>query len=358
MVLNEAWRLLGLEADADEKAVRRAYLRLLKVHSPERDPEGFKRLREALELAQGGAASAALERGRPAEPDAGEPILVPIATSSPDPDVTLRARLAELPSVEERESCAKEAATQSGSAVAYALWIDVLAEDEREEEAAAVAREAVSRGHDSFMSMLRRRFGTSLTAAELATWLEQASVVHDPDFEALANVLILRGRVRDAVDVAVAGIEHVEREAELLPPELEAWCNRFGFSAFASKACDQALRFMSRYAALRDPSSRVEPVLFGCLTDLVCVHAKLGEELLVCIAESYRDGDPARADAQMKYLRKWNVKEALRVRTLLLAEAPTLASLFIHHLPASWFSSYAWILVGGAYVLLLLWFVL
>lgn len=48
----DPWSILGLRPDtADEKQVRSAYARLLKVHRPDQDPEGFQRLRSAYEQA-------------------------------------------------------------------------------------------------------------------------------------------------------------------------------------------------------------------------------------------------------------------------------------------------------------------
>ena len=47
---DEALRTLGVAADADAQAVRRAYLKLIKLHSPERDPDRFKQIREAFGL--------------------------------------------------------------------------------------------------------------------------------------------------------------------------------------------------------------------------------------------------------------------------------------------------------------------
>ncbi len=52
MTVQEALETLGITAEATADEVRRAYLRLLKQHKPEVDPEGFRRLREAYELAK------------------------------------------------------------------------------------------------------------------------------------------------------------------------------------------------------------------------------------------------------------------------------------------------------------------
>lgn len=52
MEKNEIFNLLGIEESKDEEVLKKAYrARLLSVN-PEDDPEGFKRLREAYELAQ------------------------------------------------------------------------------------------------------------------------------------------------------------------------------------------------------------------------------------------------------------------------------------------------------------------
>lgn len=50
--LDEARTLLRVDAQADQKAVKRAYLRAVKRHKPERDPEGFQRVREAFDVAK------------------------------------------------------------------------------------------------------------------------------------------------------------------------------------------------------------------------------------------------------------------------------------------------------------------
>jgi hypothetical protein len=50
--MNDPWQILILDANtATEKDVKAAYARLLKQHRPDADPEGFRRVREAYEIA-------------------------------------------------------------------------------------------------------------------------------------------------------------------------------------------------------------------------------------------------------------------------------------------------------------------
>ncbi|UCJ17161.1 hypothetical protein K5Q02_01845 [Pseudomonas sp. MM211] len=72
------WKLLGLDADADTRSIKRRYAQLLKQHRPDEDAEAFQRLREAYEQALEHAA--AQDRLR----DAGaEQWQAPVETASP-----------------------------------------------------------------------------------------------------------------------------------------------------------------------------------------------------------------------------------------------------------------------------------
>ena len=51
MTIDQAWKTLQMEPTEDEAAIKKQYKTLLPQHNPEDDPEGFKNLREAYELA-------------------------------------------------------------------------------------------------------------------------------------------------------------------------------------------------------------------------------------------------------------------------------------------------------------------
>jgi curved DNA-binding protein CbpA len=48
------YKVLGVESNATEAEIKQAYFALVREHSPERDPEGFKRIRAAYEKLRAG----------------------------------------------------------------------------------------------------------------------------------------------------------------------------------------------------------------------------------------------------------------------------------------------------------------
>jgi curved DNA-binding protein CbpA len=50
MDADAARSVLGVEVGVTGDALKRAYLRALRAHSPERDPEGFRKVRDAFEF--------------------------------------------------------------------------------------------------------------------------------------------------------------------------------------------------------------------------------------------------------------------------------------------------------------------
>jgi curved DNA-binding protein CbpA len=48
--VEDPWRVLGIAVEAGAAEIRSAYLRAVKLHPPERDPEEFERVRDAYAL--------------------------------------------------------------------------------------------------------------------------------------------------------------------------------------------------------------------------------------------------------------------------------------------------------------------
>lgn len=47
--MRKDYEILGIEENADEKEIKKAYFRLIRKYSPEKDPERFQEIREAYE---------------------------------------------------------------------------------------------------------------------------------------------------------------------------------------------------------------------------------------------------------------------------------------------------------------------
>jgi len=103
--VERARAILGVRAQTPLEDVRRAYLRLVRLHNPEVDPQGFAEIRAAFELLRaatdgggaapgpGGAADGSAEAGRPeagAEPPG--PFAIALAQLEATPPMAIEAR--------------------------------------------------------------------------------------------------------------------------------------------------------------------------------------------------------------------------------------------------------------------------
>lgn len=108
---DDPYALLGIGEEATDKEVRRAYLRRLKKHPPERDPDGFQRIRNAYEQLTGGDHGAPRSAPPARHPPANRPVAHegPETGAPPEDDGTppsfpraesLRSYLPELEAIE------------------------------------------------------------------------------------------------------------------------------------------------------------------------------------------------------------------------------------------------------------------
>lgn len=151
MTEEDARALLGVDAAATHGQLRRAYLRAVKKHKPERDPDGFKAVREAYELLGEMAAfevvRAYVDEHLPPAPSAED-----AADEEHDPLAVYRQRAEALDSDDECRAVWHEAvAAHPDCAEAHGRLLTFA---QTEEEGAAVARAAVEAGHDEFLEVL------------------------------------------------------------------------------------------------------------------------------------------------------------------------------------------------------------
>jgi hypothetical protein len=231
-----AWLDVTPEASADE--VRRAYLRKVKQHKPERDPDGFRRCREAYECLTRGAIDVVVgsnelrvrERGAPMDEPAidsdgdtpddhedGEDGDAPAMGGEDDDDAfwTFIDTLDQKDDPDERIAALRDACQAYPDDVRWVLELERELRNEGELELAAnVLREAGERGLRGLDPILFRCHLERLTDAELER-LEKSPLRDGPQLRALA--LVQRRRVPDAVALAMAQLERDPTPTSWLP---------------------------------------------------------------------------------------------------------------------------------------------
>jgi hypothetical protein len=183
MTIEEAAVVLGLDPEAtfDAAAARRAYLKAIKRHKPESDPEGFKRVRAAYEVLTAYRTFVATVVPAPAPPPADPPPSPAPSQASPPPQpgpaqaavvdlLSVRRRLAELPARpwQPRVALAREAHQRAPTdPQVRELLIQELALAGQMAEVVAVLRAAAGAGDRLSLLRLVGSFPTEATEAEL-----------------------------------------------------------------------------------------------------------------------------------------------------------------------------------------------
>lgn len=79
---SDPYQVLGVPSDAGEAEIRSAYRRAVREHPPDRDPEGFERVRDAYEKVRDPAAAAYALLDAPV-PDLPTPRVAPMPPPPP-----------------------------------------------------------------------------------------------------------------------------------------------------------------------------------------------------------------------------------------------------------------------------------
>lgn len=229
--LDEAFAVLEVSSTASAEEVRRAYLRKLKRHPPERDPEGFMRLREAFDLARLAASVPERSSGSsdPVEGLTGDqpPGEAPASREGEvvhvDADVVLPylARLADLPDSappEERVAIAREAvADLPDSAEAQWFLVDVLDFTRQPRAMVEALATGHARGWPGFLLRLALEAPEELTPSHL----EDALRCQDPVLRLVLARLLLERHGPEPLRALWEAVEsRLTREEELLAPLL------------------------------------------------------------------------------------------------------------------------------------------
>jgi hypothetical protein len=342
VTFDEALQLLGIARSDGMDSVRPAYLKLLKKYRPERDPDGFKRLRQALELVQAqpyqfaigltltptaeAVPGLAIVMPGPAAPVRVAPA-EPIPLTPTDPLTAARSEIEHADSHAGRLALAEAAARRFDSAEAYALWVEVAEQDDEPDALRGALRVAIDAGHGtSFMTQLRSLAPDGLSADELSVWLDDASHTYDPAWPTLARTLLEQQRGEEAARLARRSLE---LEAEAGAPVQEWSASDLALDLYARAAAADASAFATRLLALRDPYSRTEPVRYAALAELTRLHAQLGELLTRGIAAALHANEPDAAAAAIELFKNSERRSRTSpVIRLLKREAPTLYALY------------------------------
>jgi hypothetical protein len=352
VTFEEGLQVLGVGEDSSADTVRRAYLRLVKQHKPDRDPDGFKRIREAFELV---SASIAFRRHLNAAEGDEAPVDA-TRNSVPDPDGE-HAEVA--PTALERP--------HESELAPYLARVEKLRKKDLRRGAVAIWKEAVSAFPDSIEARMHLydayralRWRTEAGQVALEAFQRGMTVFAQPLllFHArMAPAELMEGAARFAELRALLPLAHVER-GDLIAA-IEVMENILKDAAASTEGAylstDIALRVIAKALSGDEPDrahglvlafdqflasvpseARVLPgalaARWALLREVDRLRANLPKEVLASMAEATL---PDETEAALGRLLSWAAGHSFRaprVVKLLQKQSPELHGTFGPHL--------------------------
>jgi hypothetical protein len=326
MDFEAALQALGINASVDARAARRAYMRAVKAHPPERDPDGFRRVREAYECVSQELSWRQASTAEP-EPDAGEAF--PVMASSSTESRRAVAPVAGL-SVPQETPAAPHAAPDVDAYSAEARWalVEDLDGNGREEEAEEAMLEAHRSGLRGFLENLLWRCPERLTLDELE------AAVDDPSFDvraAAASALMERGRPVAAARALRSLLAAAARGETTVPPVF--MCARAILELFARGKAKTAWLLEEETRSWLDAhgdfrSLRGSLASWALVQELRVLRADLPADVLSAMASAILANAPLQANDAIARYCVLRTDDAIRVRARMRHRTPNLSNLF------------------------------
>lgn len=368
MDLREAYEKLGVELGTEAKSTRRAYLRLLKKHKPETDPEGFKTIREAWERikdapdweiralteqplhepldgpdvsswskpqrswseqAQASREGRLFEEAKAPPPTraAPAPIVEPEIDPSVPPSMARFYASCSHATDAERVAIGREAiAKLPDDPEAYWLLHESLLVTSQMQEAAAVLRGAHERGLEGFFEPLVRQHPEHLTTMEIQAAVELSGDTLDALM--VAEAMLRRKEAQSAADAMRKGFEAARRGGAT--PNVRRCIDlvlrlyRAEHAGIASQLYARLSEWLKESGAESEIAGTQAAASYALLCELAALPGGFPFEIKASIARAILDGDVSFAYPEVQSWIAAHPTHRDDVKDKLLVFAPTL----------------------------------